>query len=308
MPLSRAKTGPNARMSSLEVRNLRKELSGRPILRDLSFHVPSGDIMSVIGPSGCGKTTLFRTILGELRPDAGQVRIDGEDVTDLPVQKRGVAIVYQSYAVFPHLTVGENVGYGLRARRVESSKAKDRIREMLELAQLTGKEDRFPNELSGGERQRVALARALAIEPRLLLLDEAFAALDATTRSEVVQEVRNIIRRLGLTTILITHDQEEAFLFSRHVLVLNAGQIVTQGTPEQVMTHEHPFIRDFVKMVLLTRQKVELDGRGNPFVQVEGGQRIPLDIPGIVPGDEVHVMVKKGRKMTSFEVWRGDER
>lgn len=294
-------------MSSLRIEGLRKDFGGRSVLADVTFTAPAGDILSVIGPSGCGKTTLFRCILGEIEPEAGHVLLDGDDVTELPVQARNVAIVYQNYALFPHLTVEENVAYGLRARRADKAKVKDRAREMIDLAQLSGKEERLPERLSGGERQRVALARALAIEPRLLLLDEAFAALDATTRSEVVQDVRNIIRRVKLTTLLITHDQEEAFLFSRHVLVLNDGRVVTQGSPEHVMTHDHPFIQDFVKMVLLTRSKVESDASGQAMVQIEGGQRIPIHIPGVEPGDEVHVMIKKGRKTESIEVWPDDE-
>ena len=293
-------------MSSLEVRGLSKAFGEKPILHDVSFRAPKGDILSVIGPSGCGKTTLFRCILGELPVDAGRVLLEGADVTDVPVQRRGVGIVYQNYALFPHLTVGENVAYGLRARGTERKATLDRMRAALDLVQLATKEDRHPQELSGGERQRVALARALAVEPRVLLLDEAFAALDATTRTEVVHEVRTIIKRVGITTLLITHDQEEAFLFSRHVLVLNAGRVVAQGTPEEVMTHEDPFIQDFVKMVHLSRSKVETDGRGNPVVHVEGGQVIPIHLPGIEPGDQVHVMIKKGPKTESIEVWPDD--
>jgi ABC-type Fe3+/spermidine/putrescine transport system ATPase subunit len=294
-------------MASLEVQHLRKSFGGRDILRDVSFQVASGDILSVIGPSGCGKTTLFRGILGEIPLDGGRILLDGKDVTEIPVQKRGVGIVYQNYALFPHLTIGENVGYGLRARGTSKPATLDRVRAMLDLVQLSGKEDRHPHALSGGERQRVALARALAVEPRVLLLDEAFAALDATTRSEVVQEVRNIIRRVDLTTLLITHDQEEAFLFSRHVLVLNEGRVVTKGSPEEVMAHEHPFIRDFVKMIMLARRRVTTDADGESIVEMEG-QKIPVNFPGIAPGDEVHVMIKKGKKTASFEVWPHDKR
>jgi ABC-type Fe3+/spermidine/putrescine transport system ATPase subunit len=294
-------------MSSLEARNLRVAVSGRPILQDVSFRATKGDIMSVIGPSGCGKTTLFRSILGEVELDEGRVYVDGKDVTNVPVQHRGVGIVYQNYALFPHMTVGANVGYGLAARKVDKARITDRVRAMLDLVQLSAKEERYPHELSGGERQRVALARALAVEPRVLLLDEAFAALDATTRSEVVQQVRSIIRRVGLTTLLITHDQEEAFLFSKHVLVLNAGRVVTEGTPEEVMTHEDPFIQDFVKMVHLSRTKVETDGRGKLVVHVRGHQAIPLQLPGISEGDEVHVMIKKTGRSEQIEVWP-DER
>lgn len=295
-------------MTKLDVRHLARSFGARPILTDVTFQAPSGDILSVIGPSGCGKTTLFRCILGELDVEAGQVLLDGEDITRASVQERDVGIVYQNYALFPHLSVAENAAYGLRARRVEKRALAERVHEVLDLVRLTGKEDRHPHQLSGGERQRVALARALAVEPRVLLLDEAFAALDATTRGEVVHEVRRIIREVGLTTLLITHDQEEAFLFSRHVLVLNDGRVVTQGTPEEIMTHDDPFIQDFVKMVHLSRSKVELDAHGRPVVHIDGGQVVPLHLPGVEAGDQVHVMIKKGPKASSIEVWRDAER
>jgi ABC-type sulfate/molybdate transport systems ATPase subunit len=216
-----------------------------------------------------------------------------------------VGIVYQSYALFPHMTVKENVAYGLRVRRTPRAKLEARVEEMLDLVQLRDKAAERPDVLSGGERQRVALARALAVEPRLLLLDEAFTALDATTRTEVVQEVRSIIKRLGVTTLLITHDQEEAFLFSRHVLVLNDGKVVTMDTPDRVMMYPHPFVQDFVKMVLIHEAKVERDGDGRTFVTAEGGAEIPIEIPGVRPGDVVHVMVKKGPTQ-SIEVWPTD--
>ncbi len=290
-------------MPTLHVEHLSKGFDGTPVLDDVSFKAREGDIMSVIGPSGCGKTTLFRCILGELEPDHGAILLDGRDVRDVPVERRGVGIVYQNYALFPHMTVGRNVAYGLRAAGRPAREIKERVTEMLDLVGLTRAADRYPRALSGGEMQRVALARALAVEPGVLLLDEAFAALDATTRSEVVHEVRSIIRRAGVTTLLITHDQEEAFLFSRHVVVLNDGLVVTSGTPEAVMAHEHPFIRDFVKMILLTRSRVDVDAEGRPFVVLDCGQRIPVTVPGVATGDHVHVMIKKGPRRQRIDIW-----
>ena len=295
-------------MAGLAVRDLVKSFDHRRVLDGITFDAPPGDILAVIGPSGCGKTTLFRTILGELRPEAGQVLIDGKDVTRVPQEKRGVGIVYQSYALFPHLTVAENVAYGLRVRKTPDAALRRKVGEMLDLARLQDKADAYPATLSGGEKQRVALARALAVEPNLLLLDEAFTALDATTRGEVIQEVRGIIKRMGVTTLLITHDQEEAFLFSRHVLVLNEGKVVTKDEPERVMTHPHPFVQEFVKMCLFHQAKVEEDAQGRTFVTTEGGAEIPIHIPGVKPGDVVHVMVKKGPSSESIEVWPNDAR
>ncbi|MFA5861388.1 MAG: ABC transporter ATP-binding protein [Candidatus Thermoplasmatota archaeon] len=294
-------------MPRLEVQGLCKRFEGRNVLDDITFTARPGDVMAVIGPSGCGKTTLFRCILGELEPEEGRILLDGVDVTVRPVEKRGVGIVYQSYALFPHLTVAKNIAYGLQVARVGGPKTQARVKEMLDLVQLAGKSERFPRDLSGGERQRVALARALAVQPRVLLLDEAFAALDPTTRSEVVQQVRDIIKRLHVTTLLITHDQEEAFLFARRVLVLNEGRIVTIGDPDAVMAHPHPFVQGFVKMMLLKRSKVEVDPiTGESFVTLEGGQRLPIHLPRVQAGDEVHVMVKKGPQSQSIEVWPSD--
>ena len=293
-------------MPRLRVEDLHKAFNQKNVLEGVSFDVPAGGIMSIVGPSGCGKTTLFRCILGEIGPDGGRVLLDGQDVTRVPVEQRGVGIVYQSYALFPHMSVADNVAYGLRARGESADKTAARVREMLELVQLTGEADKFPDEISGGERQRVALARALAVKPHVLLLDEAFAALDATTRSDVVQEVRRIIRSMGVTTLLITHDQEEAFLFSHHVLVLNEGRIVVSGTPREVMAYDHPFIQEFVKMILLASGTVASDERGRTFVMLEDGDELPITTQGVKPGDEVHVMIKKGLQTESIDVWPYD--
>ncbi|MBI3723742.1 ABC transporter ATP-binding protein [bacterium] len=289
-------------MGGLVVESAFKRLGDRDVLRGIGLEAAPGTVLAIIGPSGCGKTTLLRCILGEMLPDRGRIVLDGSDVTSIPVESRGVGIVYQGYALFPHMTVAENVGYGLAVRRVERARARARIAEMLDLVQLGGREDAMPESLSGGERQRVALARALAVEPRLLLLDEAFSALDATTRSEVVREVSAIIRRLRLTTLLVTHDQEEAFLFADRVLVLNEGTLVVEGTPATVMAHPHPFIQGFVKMVLVEEREVETDSFGRPFVALEDGVRFPVEIPGVAAGDRVQVVIKKSSVVQTIEV------
>ena len=290
-------------MARIHVEGVSKTLGQRKVLDHVDLHAATGDIVALIGPSGCGKTTLLRTILGEVRPDAGRIIIDGQDVTRLRVEKRRVSIVYQDYALFPHMTVAENVGYGLRIRRWKKDKMRRRVDELLAMVKLEEQRDQYPRSLSGGQQQRVALARALAIEPRLLLLDEAFTALDSNTRTELVAQVRDIIRRLKVTTILVTHDQEEAFLFARHVVVLNEGRVVVSGRPETVMKHKHSFVQDFVKMVLFHRTTVQQDTSGRRYVQVEGGAKIPLALAGVRPGDEVHVMVKKGPERERVEVW-----
>jgi ABC-type Fe3+/spermidine/putrescine transport system ATPase subunit len=293
-------------MARIQVQGLVKRLGGKVVLKGVNLDAPSGDIVALIGPSGCGKTTLLRCVLGELRPDRGRILIDGQDMSRMRVEKRGVGIVYQDYALFPHMTVAENVGFGLRVHRWPRAKANARVAELLDLVGLTPQRDQYPRTLSGGQQQRVALARALAVEPRVLLLDEAFTALDTVTRQELIFQVREIIRRLGVTTVLVTHDQEEAFLFARHVVVLNEGSVVVAGAPETVMKHPHAFVQDFVKMVMLKRAVVQQDEAGNSFVQVQGGTRIPLALAGVRPGDEVHVMVKKGPERERVEVWPVD--
>jgi ABC-type Fe3+/spermidine/putrescine transport system ATPase subunit len=289
---------------SLEVENVRLRLGGREILRGVSFRAAPGEVVSIIGPSGSGKTTLLRCILGEVVPDEGRILIDGQDVTRAKVWKRGVGIVYQGYALFPHMKVSENVAYGLRVQGVGGADANGRVRELLRLVHLEDKAEQYPQRLSGGERQRVALARALAVQPRVLLLDEAFTALDATTRVRVITEVRQIIQRLKVTTVLITHDQEEAFIFSRRVVVLNGGAVVVEGTPEEVMKHPDPFIQGFVKMALFEVAQVQEDPQtGERFVVLETGQRIGVELAGVQAGDYVQVMVKKGAAREAVEVW-----
>jgi ABC-type Fe3+/spermidine/putrescine transport system ATPase subunit len=293
----------NPEMARIHVEKVTKSLGGRKILDGVDLNAGPGDIVALIGPSGCGKTTLLRSILGEVRPDSGRIILDGQDVTQMRVEKRRVSIVYQDYALFPHMTVEQNVGYGLRIRRWPRTKQQRRIDELLAMVHLEDQRDKYPRNLSGGQQQRVAIARALAVEPRILLLDEAFTALDTVTRTELVAQVRDIIKRLKVTTIMVTHDQEEAFLFAKHVIVLNEGKVVVAGRPETVMKHKHGFVQDFVKMVLFQRATVQKDTAGKRYVQIESGAKIPLAITGVREGDEVHVMVKKGPERESVEVW-----
>ncbi|HLF16592.1 MAG TPA: ABC transporter ATP-binding protein [Candidatus Thermoplasmatota archaeon] len=295
--------GDGISMARIQIQGVHARLGGKRVLKGIDLEVPLGGIVAIIGPSGCGKTTLLRAILGEVVPDQGRVLLDGEDVTYVRPERRRVGIVYQDYALFPHMTVYENVAYAMRVRRMGNGAIHRRVGELLDLVRLKHKHGAYPPSLSGGEQQRVALARALAAEPRLLLLDEAFTALDATTRVELVDQVRHIIDRLKLTTILVTHDQEEAFLFARHVVVLNDGKVVIAGPAQEVMKHEHPFVKDFVKMVLFHRAKVQADEHGHRYIQLQGGPRLPVAFNAAAVGDEVHVMVKKGPERETFEVW-----
>jgi sulfate transport system ATP-binding protein len=207
---------------------------GTPAVSDVSFHAPSGAITTLLGPSGAGKSTLLRLIAGLETPDTGSVRIEGVDCTHLPVQKRGIGVVFQSYALFRHMTVRENIAFGLVERRVPRPEVEARVDEMLRLVQLEELGRRLPGQLSGGQRQRVAFARALAIRPKLLLLDEPFGALDSRVRVELREWLQSLHEQTGVTTLLVTHDQEEALALADRVALMRDGAIVQVDAPERL--------------------------------------------------------------------------
>jgi len=216
-------------------------------LDDVSLEIPSGSLTALLGPSGSGKSTLLRVIAGLERPDAGTVVIDGRDATALPPQRRGVGFVFQHYAAFKHMTVRENVAFGLKVRRRPKAEIRRRVDELLELVQLPGLADRYPAQLSGGQRQRMALARALAVEPQVLLLDEPFGALDARVRKELRAWLRRLHDEVHVTTVFVTHDQEEAMEVADRIVVMNHGHVEQVGDPRTL--YEHPanaFVMSFV--------------------------------------------------------------
>jgi ABC-type Fe3+/spermidine/putrescine transport system ATPase subunit len=203
--------------------------------------------LSLLGPSGCGKTTLLRLIAGFVLPDAGRIAVDGVDVSRLPAWRRQFGVVFQSYALFPHMTVGENVAYGLKVRGVARAERDGRARATLDRVGLSGAEGRFPAQLSGGQQQRVALARAMVIEPRVLLLDEPLSALDKNLREEMQEELRQLQQRAGITTVFVTHDQEEALTLADRVAVMRAGRVAQLGTPREVYdTPASAFVATFL--------------------------------------------------------------
>jgi ABC-type Fe3+/spermidine/putrescine transport system ATPase subunit len=206
----------------------------RPVLRDFTLAVAGGELVALLGPSGCGKTTVLKIIAGLLQPVTGEVRFNGESVLSVPAERRGAVMVFQKPLLFPYLTVAENVAFGLKMRR--SDKIRERVSEMLRLLQLEGYESRRPRELSGGQEQRVALARALVTEPRVLLLDEPFSALDENLRTELRLQVRELQNRLGITTIFVTHDQAEAAMISDRIALLLDGRVAQAGAPRDFYT------------------------------------------------------------------------
>lgn len=263
--------------------SISKRYGGYQALDTINLDVRDGEFLALLGPSGSGKTTLLRIVAGLAFPDSGSVLFNGEDVTDLKVAERKVGFVFQHYALFKHMTVADNVGFGLSVRKRRERPSKDAIRaradELLDLVQLRGLGDRYPAQLSGGQRQRVALARALAVEPQLLLLDEPFGALDAQVRKELRRWLRHLHDQMGLTSIFVTHDQEEALELADRVVVMDHGVIEQVGTPEEVyMAPRSKFVSNFV-------------GETNSLpVSIRGGQthffdrHIDVNVHGVADG------------------------
>jgi spermidine/putrescine transport system ATP-binding protein len=234
-------------VAAVKLTRLHKRFGDLVAVRELDLEVPSGGFFSLIGPSGCGKTTTLRMVAGLEQPDGGTIEVGGEDITRRPAYRRPVNTVFQSYALFPHLDVTDNVAFGLVEERRPRSEIGTRVAEMLELVQLTGRERSKPSQLSGGQQQRVALARALVKHPQVLLLDEPLGALDLKLRKELQQQLKEVQRRVGITFVYVTHDQEEAFSMSDRVAVMHEGALEQVGTPQEI--YERPattFVADFV--------------------------------------------------------------
>ena len=226
---------------------LTKRFGAKIVLDDLALEVRGREFVTFLGPSGCGKSTALNLLAGLLPPTAGEIRLDGVRIDGLPPERRGFGMVFQNYALFPHLTVGANVAFGLAVRGLAKAELAPRVRRMLELVRLAGLEDRYPGQLSGGQQQRVAIARALAVEPRLLLLDEPLSNLDAKLRLEMRGEIKRLHAELGLTSIYVTHDQTEALSLSDRIVVLRDGRVVQAGPPAEI--HDRPrtlFVADFM--------------------------------------------------------------
>jgi spermidine/putrescine ABC transporter ATP-binding subunit len=238
-------------------------------VEELTLDIREGEFLSILGPSGCGKTTTLNMIAGFFPPTSGRIEIAGEDVTDKPAYLRGLGMVFQNYALFPHMTVFDNIAYGLRMRKIPKSEIRGKVREALAMVHLEGYAERRPRQLSGGEQQRIALARALVYHPPVLLLDEPLAALDKKLRDEMRVELKEIQRRVGITTVFVTHDQQEALSLSDRVVVMSRGRVEQVGDPREIYDQpESRFVADFVGAVN------SFPGR---VVSTEGGLRVALD-------------------------------
>jgi iron(III) transport system ATP-binding protein len=261
--------------TAISIRNATKRFSGKTALDDVSLDVAPGEFFTLLGPSGCGKTTLLRAIAGFNDLTAGDIRFDGEDVQHLPAWRRGIGFVFQNYALWPNKTVFENVAYGLRIRKRDEAAIAAKVAEALAMVRLVDVEKRYPGEMSGGMQQRIAIARALVVDPPILLLDEPLSNLDAKLRVSLRRDIREIQKRLGLTAVYVTHDQEEALEISDRIAVMSQGRLEQVGGPEDIYDRpERAFVADFVGAANLIPGRVE-SGR---FV-AEGGGSLPLDAP-----------------------------
>jgi sulfate/thiosulfate transport system ATP-binding protein len=270
---------------SIELHGISKAFGSQPVLREVSLTLPGGELTALLGPSGCGKTTLLRILAGLEVADTGEVRLEGVGISHRTARERNVGLVFQHYALFRHLTVAGNIAFPLEVRGRPRPEVAERVKELLQLVQLQGLAERFPHQLSGGQRQRVALARALATRPEVLLLDEPFGALDARVRQELRRWLRRLHDELHVTSVFVTHDQEEAFEVSDRVVLMNAGRVEQVGTPAQVFEEPaSPFVMRFLGAVNVFRGRVD-GGRASVGA-------LTFSAPVLSEGAPAHVYVR----------------
>ncbi|HET7832821.1 MAG TPA: ABC transporter ATP-binding protein [Gallionella sp.] len=274
-------------MAQLEIRNVTRRFTEFVAVDNVSLDIEAGEFFTLLGPSGCGKTTLLRMIAGFDLPDAGQILLDGKDLVDTPAEKRPVHTVFQSYALFPHMTVADNIAFPLRMARHESAEIRTRLQEVLEQMRLTDKAGNYPHELSGGQKQRVALARGLINRPRLLLLDESLAALDAKLREEVQVELINLQREVGITFIYVTHAQAEALALSHRIAVMNEGRVEQVDEPARLYGFpKNRFVADFIGHINMIPAQVVEAAHGHLRLAVTGlGEIIAPPLAGVAVGE-----------------------
>ncbi|MCL4765025.1 MAG: ABC transporter ATP-binding protein [Hyphomicrobiaceae bacterium] len=282
-------------MASVEFSNVTKLYGGDAAVNNLNLSVREGEFLTLLGPSGCGKTTTLRMLAGFITPTGGRILVDGIDITRVPPEKRNLGMVFQNYVLFPHLNIGDNIAFGLRERRVPKDVRRRRVAELLDLVRLPGVEDRYPGQLSGGQQQRVALARALAIEPRILLMDEPLGALDLKLREAMQYEIKRIQSELGITTIYVTHDQQEALHMSDRVVVMCKGRIEQVEAPKAI--YERPatrFVGDFVGTMNFIDGEVQGSEKGALIIRTGSGRLITPKPSGqdLNGGHPVHVAVR----------------
>ncbi len=285
-------------MARVELRHLSKNYPGVQALDDVDLDIESGEFFTLLGPSGCGKTTLLRTVAGFIHQDRGEVRVGGQRIDDMPAHRRNIGLVFQDYAIFPHMSVGDNVAFGLRNRHRPRQEIAERVTRALELVRLGGLAERLPHQLSGGQQQRVGLARAVVIEPQILLMDEPLSNLDAKLRIELRDDIRDLQHSLGITTIYVTHDQEEALVISDRICVMQGGRVHQVGTPWEVYAQPATlFVASFVGAMNVVAD-----------LQVGPGGALPLGaLPRSVPALAGHERITLAIRLEDMSLAAPDE-
>lgn len=287
----------------MELKNINKFFGANQVIHDVSFQVKKGDFVTLLGPSGCGKTTILRMIAGFYEPDSGEIHLAGRQIERIPPYARNTAMVFQEYALFPHMSVYENVSYGLRVRHRPETEIREKVGEALTLMQLSGLEDRYPNQMSGGQQQRVAVARALVMQPDVLLLDEPLSNLDAKLRESVRVELRSIQQQMGLTTIYVTHDQQEALSMSDSIIIMKDGYLHQQGGPHDIYFEPRtPFVADFIGTTNL------ISVEGSDALWVNYGEDV-LELDASCPAGTYVVSIRPEAIRLSEEItppWKGN--
>ncbi|MDH7486463.1 MAG: ABC transporter ATP-binding protein [Anaerolineae bacterium] len=282
-------------MPGLRLENLSKRFGKTVAVDSLDLEIRDGEIMTLLGPSGCGKTTTLRCIAGLLTPDEGEIYLGDERVTDLPPERRGVGLVFQNYALWPHMTVYDNLAFGLQLRRVARAEIQRRVSEALAMVRLSGFEERYPRQLSGGQQQRVALARALVIEPKLLLLDEPLSNLDAQLREEMRFEIRELQKNLGITSVYVTHDQAEALVLSDRIAILHEGRLVQVGSPAEIYNRPgNRFVAGFIGLTSFVEGTIVRQdaAKGYVVVRTRDGLELCARSDVLQTGQEVTVAIR----------------
>ncbi len=273
--------------------NISKNFDGVEVLRNISFEIREGEFFFLLGPSGCGKTTLLRIVAGFEKPSSGRILFNGKDVSDIPPEKRKVGMVFQNYAIWPHMTVFENVAYGLLLRKIEKSEVEKRVSEVLDLVQLRGYEKRYPSQLSGGQQQRVAVARSLVVNPQLLLFDEPLSNLDAKLRIEMRNELKKIQKRSGITSIYVTHDQKEALSMADYLVILNNGKIEQMGKPFDIYNFpKNKFVAGFIGETNFISGIVKEQSESGVVIETEIGEITGISRERFNKGDKVIASIR----------------
>ena len=288
----------------LTLKNVFKRFGADEVLRGFSLDIQEGEFFTLLGPSGCGKTTVLRLVAGFEQADAGVIAIEGQSVENLPAEKRPVNTVFQSYALFPHMTVAQNVAFGLRMSGMARAEIESNVRDVLELVRLEGYDHRKPSQLSGGQKQRVAIARALVMRPKVLLLDESLSALDYKLRQQMRMELKRIQRDSGITFVYVTHDQEEALSMSDRVLVMDHGQVQQVGTPREIYERpENLFVARFVGEINVFDARVAGLGKDSNYqIVIDGVEKTVKSDVKLAVGDEIHVLLRpEDLKVTLLE-------